>query len=216
MVDGPSPAEAADFPVAIYKDGETSPIREINLTDGQTSSVSLEPGQYTIEETETYGAKVIYAPGNTFKVAVGCSQVWAEVKNVGEEMTGSSIWELYWVASGNPKPEKGGILVTSGTIPALKQGEVYRITYDAVDNPHGAVGNYMFRAEQRPGHPGTSELWSEAITVEYADSPNEIEITITNTFAEEPVDPQTGTVRIVKRIGSEEGEPSRELSSNLR
>jgi YqxM protein len=90
-----------------------------------------------------------------------CEEITATVCNGAdsEDMDGPSIWELYWAASGNPK---NGVVIASGTIDPLAAGECQVLTYDPGDNSNGASGNYMFKAYQRPGHPGTTELWSEA------------------------------------------------------
>ena len=90
-----------------------------------------------------------------------CDEITATVCNGddSEDMDGPSTWELYWIATGNPKD---GVVIASGTIDALAAGECQVLTYDPGDNPNGASGNYMFKAYQRPGHRGTGELWSDA------------------------------------------------------
>jgi YqxM protein len=70
-------------------------------------------------------------------------------------MTGPTGWELWYADSGNPK---SGTRKATGTIPALDAGQEYAI-YTASQGS----GNYMFKAYQRPGHPGTGVLWSKAI-----------------------------------------------------
>ncbi len=77
------------------------------------------------------------------------------------DMKGSVTYEVFWAAKGNPKPDKGGTHVESGQVPALNSGETYEIFYKPTK-----PGNYMFRASQRPGHPGKGELWSDSIQVE--------------------------------------------------
>jgi len=88
-----------------------------------------------------------------------------------EDMAGPTTWELYWRASGNPK---NGNVIASGTIDPLATGECQILTYDPSDNPNGASGNYMFRAYQRPGHPGTGELWSGACEITCQTPPVEL------------------------------------------
>jgi hypothetical protein len=66
---------------------------------------------------------------------------------------------LYWIASGQPKD---GFVIDFGTIDPLDPDECQDLTYNPADNEFGASGKYMFKAYQRPGHPGTGELWSEA------------------------------------------------------
>ena len=94
-----------------------------------------------------------------------CTEISALVCNGqdSENMEGPTTWELYWIASGNPKD---GTVIASGTIEPLDAGECQLLTYNPQDNPNGSSGNYMFKAYQRPGHPGTGELWSEACELE--------------------------------------------------
>jgi len=94
-----------------------------------------------------------------------CEEIQATVCNGDDsgDMAGSTTWELYWIASGNPK---NGTVIASGTINPLAADECQVLTYDPGENPNGASGNYMFKAYQRPGHPGTGELWSEACELE--------------------------------------------------
>jgi TasA anchoring/assembly protein len=94
-----------------------------------------------------------------------CDEITATVCNGddSEDMEGTTTWELYWIATGNPR---NGVVIASGTINALGQGECQTLTYDPSDNPNGASGNYMFKAYQRPGHPGQGVLWSDACELE--------------------------------------------------
>lgn len=82
--------------------------------------------------------------------------VFATVKNVGSPMQGPTTWELYYSASGNP--QKNGVLIASGTIPALASDQEFTILMSVTQK-----GNYKFRAIQRPGHPGKGDLWSDTI-----------------------------------------------------
>lgn len=76
-------------------------------------------------------------------------------------MKGPVVYEVYWTEKGNPKPDKGGVIVANGQVPPLSSGESFEMFYTPTE-----PGNYMFRALQRPGHPGKGELWSEVIKVE--------------------------------------------------
>lgn len=93
-----------------------------------------------------------------------CKEIYAEVKNGqgSEPMDGEVKYEVYWAETGNPK---NGEIVATSTIPALGSGETYKLTYQPSSNEKGPEGNYMFKAYQRPGHPGKGELWSEQISV---------------------------------------------------
>ncbi|MFZ6020212.1 MAG: hypothetical protein ACOYXO_11445 [Chloroflexota bacterium] len=108
-----------------------------------------------------------------------CEVVKAEVCNKGSgDMAGSTPYEVYWAASGNPK---SGTIVASGTIPALKSGECTTLTYDPKTNPNGSAGNYMFKAYQRPGHPGQGVLWSDECSVGQCSLPTATPVTPTAT-----------------------------------
>lgn len=88
------------------------------------------------------------------------------------DMKGPVTYEVYWAAEGNPKPDKGGTKVASGQVPPLGSGETYEMFYTPTK-----PGNYMFRAEQRPGHPGKGELWSESIKFEQNCLPQQADTT---------------------------------------
>jgi TasA anchoring/assembly protein len=86
------------------------------------------------------------------------SSVWAEITNVGDEgMTGAVSWELYYAPKG---PPKNGTAVGTGLVPPLESGESF-----TMENRADMAGNYMFRANQRPGHPGLGFLWSDKIEI---------------------------------------------------
>ncbi len=87
------------------------------------------------------------------------TEIFATVKNGSgsRDMQGPVKYEVYWIASGNPK---GGTVVASGEIPALGSGESYKLKYTPT-----RAGVYKFKAYQRPGHPGKGELWSWSIEV---------------------------------------------------
>lgn len=97
-----------------------------------------------------------------------CYSVSAQVCNVGDgDMTGSVSWELYYAVSGNPK---NGDVISSGSLGPLDKGECTTLSY----NPNGVSGNYMFRAEQEAGHPGTGELWSSQCSVGVCEVPTSV------------------------------------------
>ncbi|MDT3428710.1 YqxM protein [Paenibacillus forsythiae] len=84
----------------------------------------------------------------------------ATVINDGSGMQGETIYEVYRSDTGNPK---NGEVVASGVIKALAPGKSQVLTFTPAVLEQG---NYMFKAGQRPGHPGTGVLWSGSITVE--------------------------------------------------
>lgn len=96
-----------------------------------------------------------------------CTPVEAVIKNGGENMGGSVLYEVWWAETGNPK---NGVKQTSGQVPDLKSGESITLTYTPDKN-----GNYMFKAYQRLGHPGTGELWSNEIGVKSCSEAKPIE-----------------------------------------
>ncbi|MBI1729608.1 tandem-95 repeat protein [Candidatus Acetothermia bacterium] len=93
---------------------------------------------------------------------VSCSSpksVYATIMNGGDRaMNGSTGWELWYISTGNPK---SGVMVGAGNVPALSSGGSYTISLSVT-----ADGYYMFKAYQRPGHPGTGVLWSDSIHFE--------------------------------------------------
>jgi YqxM protein len=93
-----------------------------------------------------------------------CGQITAIVCNGADSgnMEGTTAFEVYFSETGNPKT---GSVVYSGIIPALSAGQCTALSYSPASNPLGPTGNYMFKAYQRPGHPGTGELWSEQCSI---------------------------------------------------
>lgn len=86
--------------------------------------------------------------------------VWANVRNTGDEaMAGPTSWELWYASNG---PPASGQMIAIGEIPALQGGQKHLISAAGTKGP----GNYMFKAYQRPGHPGTGVLKSDAIFFE--------------------------------------------------
>lgn len=85
-----------------------------------------------------------------------CNEITAIVCNGKDSrnMQGPTNYEVYYAASGNPK---NGSVIDSGQIPALQSGQCHTLSYIPTQD-----GNYMFKAYQRPGHPGQGVLWSNA------------------------------------------------------
>jgi hypothetical protein len=119
-----------------------------------------------------------------------CEVVKAKVCNTGSDMAGTTTYEVYWAASGNPK---FGVVVASGTIPALKKNTCTYLTYDPKTNPNGSAGNYMFKAYQRPGHPGTGVLWSDQCSIGQCTLPTSTPVTPTATAVTPTATPVTPT-----------------------
>jgi YqxM protein len=72
-------------------------------------------------------------------------------------MAGPTYWELWYAANGSPK---SGEIIATGEIPALDVEQAYLISTAATKGS----GNYIFKAYQRPGHPGIGVLGSDEIT----------------------------------------------------
>jgi hypothetical protein len=75
-----------------------------------------------------------------------------------EAMAGPTGWELWFAASGPPKL---GDLIATGDVPALDADQEHLVS----EAPIGGSGRYIYKAYQRPGHPGESVLWSGATPV---------------------------------------------------
>jgi len=202
---GNPPAEASGgYEIAITG----PPNLTFPLTGGESKTRELPAGNYTVSESNSYGAAVSYSPSSSFTISGNTTQVYAVVYNNGSAMTGQVTWEVYYAASGNPK---NGTIIESGAIPALGAGESHTITYTPTE-----AGKYMFKAYQETGHPGQGELWSDEINVTTiaGESPAVI-ITVTNTFTgEEEEDP--GSVKIIKTIGSQNGTPQKGVTFTLK
>jgi YqxM protein len=128
-----------------------------------------------------------------------CTPVEAVIKNGGENMGGSVLYEVWWAETGNPK---NGVKQTSGQIPALKSGESITLTYTPDKN-----GNYMFKAYQRLGHPGTGELWSNEIGVQSCSEAKSIEQDKTDQETspkEEPINQEEPVQPVETKKGVEE------------
>jgi YqxM protein len=92
---------------------------------------------------------------------VTCDGISATIKNGqdSQSMQGEVMYEVFWSAKGNPKDGK---VVATGIVNALTPGQTQELTY----TPDQLVaGNYMFKAYQRPNHPGKGALWSDSITI---------------------------------------------------
>ncbi|KUG02388.1 hypothetical protein ASZ90_020210 [hydrocarbon metagenome] len=183
------------FSVDIYDSDSDAYETTLSISEGTNNTSFNQPGEWMFEE-QPCGAAIAYDPGSQqFEISQSASIITATVKNGddSEAMAGSTAYEVWWAASGNPKD---GIIVDSGSIPALESGETYDLTYDVADNPNGSAGNYMFKAYQRPGHNGTGVLWSGQISVNVKDS-TAIPVTITNTYDNDPI---THTLTIEKVV----------------
>jgi YqxM protein len=85
----------------------------------------------------------------------------ARISNTGSTMQGTTEYEVYYAANGNPK--NGNIILN---------GDIQHIAENETTNLIAAIsqqGNYKFKTLQRPGHGNKEdtrhELWSETITI---------------------------------------------------
>lgn len=98
------------------------------------------------------------------------SPLIAAIRNhSNNDMAGTTQYEVYHAAAGNPKK---GEKVGEGEVPVIKSNETFNLSYEASKS-----GNYMFKVYQRPGHPGNGELWSEEIKLVCKDAKSEPDVT---------------------------------------
>lgn len=156
-------------------------------------------------DTETSSAQIILEHGGkppcdwdksslSFDEVCGCCQVDGNEISVwicnGEDsgnMQGSVDWEVYYIEKGNPK---NGELVFASTLSPLLAGECELLTFDT----EGEEGNYMFKAYQRPGHPGTGELWSQSCSISEVKQPEKPKLPEKPELPEPPSGPETPTL----------------------
>lgn len=120
-----------------------------------TATATPQPIQEPTSDTWDKSSLVFVNQGSDCE---GGGNVWATVKNSGSEaMAGPTLWELWYAASG---PPKSGEVIATGEISVLDVEQAYLISTAAIRGS----GNYMFKAYQRPGHPGTGVLGSDGIT----------------------------------------------------
>ncbi len=120
-----------------------------------TATATPQPAQEPTSDTWDKSSLVFVDQGSDCEEG---GNVWATVKNSGSKaMAGPTLWELWYAASG---PPKSGEVIATGEIPALDVEQAYLISTAAISGS----GNYMFKAYQRPGHPGTGVLGSDGIT----------------------------------------------------
>lgn len=74
------------------------------------------------------------------------------IQNHGSDMQGTVTYYVFLNGGSTP--------VATGTVPALKSGESYTITFTPTQS-----GTYSFEVDQRPGHPGTGRLGAGSCTV---------------------------------------------------
>jgi YqxM protein len=92
------------------------------------------------------------------------SGFYSVIKNGGDkDMQGPTTFVLYFNGDKDPNKNNLGTEIGRGTVPGLKSGESFMLTYLQESIP--SAGKYKFMAFQRPGHNGTGELWGNEITV---------------------------------------------------
>ncbi|MFI8577806.1 amyloid fiber anchoring/assembly protein TapA [Rossellomorea aquimaris] len=102
-------------------------------------------------------------PDKEERTVNACSpiDISARIMNTGSSMEGTTEFEVYYAATGNPKD---GNNVFSGDVQPINEGETATLIANVSQS-----GNYKFKALQRPGHGNEEdtrhELWSETITI---------------------------------------------------
>jgi YqxM protein len=102
-------------------------------------------------------------PDEQDRTIKACSplDISARISNTGSTMQGTTEYEVYYAAKGNPK---NGSSILNGDIQPIAENETTTLTA-GISQP----GNYKFKALQRPGHGNKEdtrhELWSETITI---------------------------------------------------
>ncbi|OGM17046.1 amyloid fiber anchoring/assembly protein TapA, partial [Candidatus Woesebacteria bacterium RBG_19FT_COMBO_37_29] len=128
-------------------------------TEGSSASITTGTWEEPVPTPSTWDKSSLY-----FDEEFGCKESCEEVRvrvcngEDAEDMQGTSTWELYFAEIGNPKD---GEKIANGIAETLTSGECQELSFVPTEG-----GNYMFKAYQRPGHPGTGELWSEACEIE--------------------------------------------------
>ncbi|WP_077324511.1 amyloid fiber anchoring/assembly protein TapA [Virgibacillus siamensis] len=120
--------------------------------DGQWDKSSLE----SLTGSGDYG----------FSCKNGVFELYSYIKNKNgsEPMAGPSKFEVQYAPDGQKGPNKPhpGEIIFEGVIPALDSGEKAKLVFET-DNLQ--PGKYVFKAYQRPGHPGKSTPWGGKIEI---------------------------------------------------
>lgn len=113
-----------------------------------------------------------FVTGNQNIKACAPIEIEVELKNSGEDMAGTTKFEVYYVEQGNPE-NKHGEKVGEGTVEEIKGGKTAKLTFDAKDN-----GFYKFKVFQRPEYQGNGslEIWSHMIHVNCNAASSNVEI----------------------------------------
>lgn len=118
-----------------------------------------------------------------------CTEIRAKVCNGGDAMMGPAVYEVYFSASGNPKPAPQGTGTKIGdglisALPSTNPDSCEIITFTPTQS-----GNYTFRALQRAGHPGQGDLWSDQCSVTCSVPPTATKTAVPPTATFTPVPP---------------------------
>ncbi len=122
-----------------------------------STSVSIPTADYWWDQSE-----LVFTSKNTQNVKE-CAphEISVEIKNIGEDMTGSTEFKVYFTEKGNPQ-NKHGKEVHEGNIKPLDNGEKTDLVYEAEED-----GFYKFKAYQMEGfddnYDERTEIWSEKV-----------------------------------------------------
>lgn len=122
-------------------------------------------------------------------------EISTDIINNGSAMQGNSTYEVYYIASGNPK---SGQKVGDGVITPILSGKSEKLKYLATK-----PGNYKFRAFQRPGHANNyntqQDLWSETITLACPDKTSNVNL---QSQSSQPSNAQSSNVTVNQNLNS--------------
>lgn len=141
-------------------------------------------------------------------------EISVEIKNIGKDMSKSSVFEVYYVEHGTPKNPHGE-LVGVGEIPKLKNNEITELAFEVTEN-----GHYMFKAYQLPEYEGNNdlEIWSKKLHVNCnaaKGNMNEEEIEHDENIVDEVTDEKsTETVEQVEKENNQENHQENESNNN--
>lgn len=94
-------------------------------------------------------------------------EISVSITNIGSNMAGSTLYEIYYISKGNPK---NGEKISEGLIEPISANGTTFIKFTANE-----PGNYKIRSYQRPFHAHKTErqdLWSETIIIAIKNNEN--------------------------------------------
>lgn len=93
----------------------------------------------------------------------GCESAIATVCTDTYGTAGTTTYEIYYAATGNPR---NGAVVATGVVPIIGPQSCVTVTYTTAK-----AGQYAFKVFQREGHPGQGFIWSGNCSVNICSQP---------------------------------------------